>query len=553
MRTVIYARYSSENQREASIEDQLRICKERIAAEKWDLINVFQDKALSGASSLRPGYQALLEGARQGKFDVVVAEALDRLSRDQEDVAAFYKRMRFAGVKIITLAEGEISELHVGLKGTMNALFLKDLAEKVRRGLEGRVLQGRSGGGLPFGYRVVRQLGEDGELVRGQREIDRVQAQVIVRIFESFGSGMSPRAIARELNAEKVPGPGGREWSDTTIRGHGRRGCGILRNEIYIGRLVWNKQRFLKDPQSGRRVTRINPESERVTADVPEWRIVPQDLWDKVQTRMETLRTSPTAAKIKDTNFWERRRPKHILTGLVKCAECGGDYSPSGRHYLSCSTARRKGTCDNRRGIPREVLEGLVIDALKQHLMAPELVKEFIRAYHAELNTLRANQEVGLESDRRELSDIERKLTGLINAIADGLRAPGLQDRLDQLTNRKSEIQGRLKAALKPMPRLHPKLADVYREKVLKLQEALADPATHDEALETMRGLVEKVIVRNIEAGFEIELVGEIANMLTFSGGPKTPEFRSSVKVVAGPRYHRSPSATRSLGLAERG
>jgi hypothetical protein len=170
--------------------------------------------------------------------------------------------------------------------------------------------------------------------------------------------------------------------------------------------------------------------------------------------------------------------------------------------------------------------------------MAPELVKEFIRAYHAELNTLRANQEVGVESDRRELSDIERKLTGLIDAIADGLRAPGLQDRLDQLTNRKSEIQQRLEAAVKPMPRLHPRLADVYREQVVNLQAALADPATHDDAMETMRGLVEKVIVRNTETGFEIELVGEIANMLTFSGGPKSAEFRSSVKVVAGPRYH---------------
>jgi hypothetical protein len=98
--------------------------------------------------------------------------------------------------------------------------------------------------------------------------------------------------------------------------------------------------------------------------------------------------------------------PKIILAGLVKCAACGGNYSPSGRHYLSCSSARRKGTCENRRGIPRTVLEGLVIDTLKQHLMAPELVKEFIQAYHAELNNLRAKQEVGWESDRRELADL---------------------------------------------------------------------------------------------------------------------------------------------------
>jgi DNA invertase Pin-like site-specific DNA recombinase len=126
LRAVIYARYSSESQNEASIDDQIRLCKERIAAQDWTLIDLYRDAAISGATTVRPGYQALIEDARNGTFDVIVAEALDRLSRDQEDVAGLFKRTQFAGVRIITLAEGEISELHVGLKGTMNALFLKD-------------------------------------------------------------------------------------------------------------------------------------------------------------------------------------------------------------------------------------------------------------------------------------------------------------------------------------------------------------------------------------------------------------------------------------------
>src|SRR5215469_2021711 len=147
MRAAIYARYSSDLQREASIEDQVRICKQRIEQEGWQLEATYTDAASSGASRLRPGYQKLLEEARAGLFHVVVAEALDRLSRDQEDVAALYKHLCFAGVRLLTLAEGDISELHVGLKGTMNALFLKDLAAKTRRGLEGRVRAGRSGGG----------------------------------------------------------------------------------------------------------------------------------------------------------------------------------------------------------------------------------------------------------------------------------------------------------------------------------------------------------------------------------------------------------------------
>ena len=179
MRAVIYTRYSSDQQRDASIDDQIRICKERVAAEGWQLVQVYRDAAFSGATTLRPGYQALLEGAREAAFDVVVAEALDRLSRDQEDVAALFKRLQYAGIRLITLGEGEISALHVGLKGTMNALFLKDLADKVRRGLRGRVDAGKSGGGNAYGYTVVRQLDAAGEPIRGDRSINAAEAEVV--------------------------------------------------------------------------------------------------------------------------------------------------------------------------------------------------------------------------------------------------------------------------------------------------------------------------------------------------------------------------------------
>src|SRR5262249_3799005 len=116
MRAAIYARYSSEHQRDASIEDQIRCCAALIAREGWISAASYTDHAVSGSIRLRAGYQKLLEDARSGRFEVVVAEALDRLSRDQEDVAALYKHLSFSGVKLITIGEGEISELHVGLK-----------------------------------------------------------------------------------------------------------------------------------------------------------------------------------------------------------------------------------------------------------------------------------------------------------------------------------------------------------------------------------------------------------------------------------------------------
>jgi len=147
VKVAIYARYSSDNQRDASIADQLRICRLHAEKHNWQIVEEYTDHAISGASLLRPGIQALMADASQGRFNAILAEAMDRLSRDQEDIAGLFKRMAYADTKIVTLSEGEVTHLHVGLKGTMNALFLKDLADKTRRGLRGRVEQGKSGGG----------------------------------------------------------------------------------------------------------------------------------------------------------------------------------------------------------------------------------------------------------------------------------------------------------------------------------------------------------------------------------------------------------------------
>jgi site-specific DNA recombinase len=126
MRAAIYARYSTDLQRETSIADQVRSCTALLEREHWNLVATYTDHAITGASRLRPGYQKLLEDARNNQFDLVVAEALDRLSRDQEDVAALFKHLSFSGVKLITIGEGEISELHVGLNRTLkNSVLAK--------------------------------------------------------------------------------------------------------------------------------------------------------------------------------------------------------------------------------------------------------------------------------------------------------------------------------------------------------------------------------------------------------------------------------------------
>jgi hypothetical protein len=138
----------------------------------------------------------------------------------------------------------------------MNALFLKDLADKTRRGLRGRIELGKSGGGVSYGYRVTRSL-DAGVPTTGDREIVASEASIVQRVFREYAAGLSPKAIAKRLNADHESGPGGTAWSPSTIHGNPARGTGILNNELYIGRLVWNRLRYVKDPDTGKRVSRI--------------------------------------------------------------------------------------------------------------------------------------------------------------------------------------------------------------------------------------------------------------------------------------------------------
>jgi len=130
----VYARYSSDNQRDASIDDQVRICRAEIERHGWHLAQIYTNPAISGASTFRPGYQKLLQDASTGGLDLVVAEGLDRLFRDLAEVATLYKQLSYWGIGLVTVAEGPITDLHVGLKGTMNALALKEIAHKTHRG-----------------------------------------------------------------------------------------------------------------------------------------------------------------------------------------------------------------------------------------------------------------------------------------------------------------------------------------------------------------------------------------------------------------------------------
>ncbi len=509
MRAAIYARYSSDLQRDSSIEDQVRICRDRLDHEGWTLSATYTDHAKSGASSLRPGYQKLLEDARRGEFEVLISEALDRLSRDQEDIAGLYKHLSFAGVKILTLAEGEINELHIGLKGTMNALFLKDLAAKIRRGQRGRAIAGFNPGGISYGFRVVREFDDKGEVVRGRRRIDENEAEVVRRIFEEYAElGRSPRAIAKHLNAESIPSPRGAGWNPSTISGHRQRRNGILWNEAYVGRLVYNRVRMVRDPITGKRISRPNPPEEWVVVEVPDLRIVSDDLWQKAQAIKRSRGDFPLHV---------HRRPKRLLSGLVRCGLCGGPYVMRDSVKLGCRNHREKGLCGNARRLSYQGLEDRVLDGLRHRLLAPDLLAEFVAEYRDQAAALRRAAVKRAGNAARELKQTAQRIERIIDAIEDGGDTPGMRSRLIALEERRATLEGEMATAdTLPVIDLHPNLPELYRRTVDNLKSVLETDTIRDESRALVVQLVDRIVVTPANDGtLKFELFGMLAPVLT--------------------------------------
>ena len=510
-RAVIYARYSSDLQSDASIEDQVRLCEERLQSEGNKVVQVYQDRAISGGSvQNRDGIQRLMEAVRLGGVDLVMAEALDRLSRDQEDIAAIFKRLQFAGVTLTTLAEGEISELHIGLKGTMNALFLKDLADKTRRGQRGRVEKGRIPGGKSYGYNIVHSLKDNGQVERGQRTINEAEASVVRRIFSEYVAGNSPRKIAALLNAEMIPSPRGGQWNASTINGNQKRRNGILNNELYLGRITYNRQRFVKDPDTGKRRSRPNPQKLWVITHVPELQIIDQDIWDKTQSLKQRY-FSHRGNK--------RQTKKRLLSGLVKCGGCGGSMTIVNRQRYSCSTKREKGTCDNPAGIQAERLEARVIEGLKNILLGrDDLLEEFTSAFFKETVRLRHERNRQKQTHQSELAKVQRSIDRCLDFIINGDGAMDtVRQKLSELERSKTNIQNLMDqdttlTNIEP----HPNMGQLYQRRVEQLTHLLNEESNQQEAVTIIRSLIDRIEITPGEkrGDPQVQLVGGLAAIL---------------------------------------
>ena len=514
IKAVIYARYSSENQREASIDDQIEVCRRLIERQGWQLTETYADRSISGANAAnRPAFQQMIADGDHNAFDVIVAEAVDRLGRKLSDVAALFDRLTYLGIKVHTVSTGEVTTMQVGMLGTMAQMYLSDLREKTWRGQLGRVLLGKIPAGRAYGYDIIPSDKPD---QGGERRINQTEAAIVTRIFTEYTAGKSARDIVKGLNAEGIPGPEGGMWRDSTIRGQVKRGTGLLNNTLYMGRLIWNRVAYIKHPLTGKRQARVNAKEKWEITEVPHLRIIDQELWDRAKARQADMRME-MAARPNGNPMNGARRRQFLLSGVVVCGVCGNGYTISGPDRYGCSAYKHKATCTNKLGIGRQTLEHRVLSGLRAKMMAPEMIEEFARSYHEELNRNAREADARLAQDRKQLAEADRKIASIVSAIEDGGYNKTLKARLDELEAKKTEVETRLAGATASPIRIHPKLSEIYRKKVEDLAASLSDDRIRLEAADVLRGLIDKIVLTPDGNQLKAELHGDLVQILAFA------------------------------------
>ena len=309
--------------------------------------------------------------------------------------------------------------------------------------------------------------------------------------------------------------------------------------------MVWNRLRYIKNPGTGKRVSRLNEPDRWIVQQVPELQIVPLDLWDAVKTRQKALKRN-TRPDLAEKPYWAQQRPRFLITGLAKCGACGASYVKINARLFGCAAARNRGTCGNRLNIRLNVLEGIILDGLRTRLMQPDLFKAFCEEFHREVNRLRMAENGAAEAKCAELDRVERRIRRLVELVTeDDAPVRVLKQELVTLEARQLTLQQQIAAIEAPAPLIHPNLAEIYRQRVERLHEALRDPATRNEAFELIRSLIEEIRLIPEDGRLRIELRGELAGILALSaagkksGGLSTARLTEQIKMVAGARNHR--------------
>lgn len=453
LRVVTYARYSTDQQRAASIQDQIRNCRRYSDAERWTIAAGYADEAMSGADNSRPQYLAMLAAAGRGEIDVLLLDDLSRLSRDQVESEQVIRRLEFHGVRIIAVSDGYDSQtktatrkIQRGVKNLINEMRLDELREQVHRGLTGQAMKRYWCGGRPYGYRLKPILDPNDRDAYGNPsrigtvlEIDKAQAEIVAEVFASYARGISYFAIARDLNERGVPSPGS-SWKRRVRRCRGWVGSAvrvILRNPLYTGHVRWNVSQFVRDPDSGAYKRRKRTEAEWVHHQDETLRIVSDELFENVRARLHQWAASGKGLRT-------GRNVKFLLSGFLVCDSCGANYVMGDAFKYACSSYTNGRACSNGVRVRRDKLEAAILGPIQTQLREPERVKKMaleMQAFLAQELQERAERSAEVP---RELQDLEARLERLRRRLSDGdpdMTPDELQAAIERAEAKRRQLQ----------------------------------------------------------------------------------------------------------------
>jgi site-specific DNA recombinase len=551
MRVALYARYSSEHQKESSIEDQNRNCETRASREGWEITARYADRAISGTTSDRPDYQRMLVDAKAKVFDVLLVDDFSRLSRDSVETEQTRRRLVHWGVRLIGVTDGidtasKGHEMMSGFKSIINSQYISDLRDKISRGLVGKALKGFHCGGRTYGYRLVPELHPTKtdpygrpERVATRLAIDEDQAVWVRQIFAWYADGWSPIKIVGELNRQEVPAPGASwrrkyvgtpTWSAGALQGDLTHGTGLLNNPLYRGLYVWGRSRREKDPDTGSRARVMRDRKDWIEVPVPHLRIIDEALWELVTARRaEVSRGVYDLRKLHSRARSTGARPKYLFSGLLVCGHCGGKFVVCCTAAYCCSNWRTRGAsvCSNALRVPRTLVESVLLAAIQRDLFTPEglelFKQEVVRLLAAHRRTRRPD---GTKATQR-LQDVEQEITHLIDAIKQGCLTSSTKRELDRLEAEQHTLIQSISGRAKVLDKVVSFLPDL-EQRFKGLVENLATVTQHqvDKARGILRDLVGGTITLHpasdgAERYLTAELSGDYSGLLKLACGPK--------------------------------
>lgn len=419
MKGVIYARYSSDNQKETSIEDQLRDCQRFAEDNEIEIIGVYADRAKTGRNDNRAEFQRMLMDSDRRNFDAVIVWKLDRFARNRYDSAINKARLKRNGVHVLSAME-RISDTPEGvlLESLLEGIaeyYSMDLRDKTSRGIMGRALKCKHTGGRPaLGYRVTPEK---------DYEIDEPAAQLVRLIFDMYGSGSSYSDILAELKKRGAKTTRGTDFGTNSLHD-------ILCNERYIGVYVFGRTHR---SDNGRNNHANDENALRIEGGIPA--IVTQEQWDMVQLRLK--QNKRTGGKFK-------AKHEYLLTGKIFCGPCGGAMVGNGASrgtYYECSTRKRKRTCEKKAN-RQDVIEQLVLSRTLAMLTDQNIAEISVRT------AALSREELASSTERTailaSLSDVDARIHNISEAIAQGIITQTTKQMLHDAETERAALQQRL-------------------------------------------------------------------------------------------------------------